>query len=218
MNYLVIDLEMCRVPRDYRSKRYKYASETIQIGAVLLDEEFKRIGTLSQFVRPEHGVIDYFIENLTGIKNGQVKHAPRLQEALLHMLNWIGDREYKVYVWSGSDRAQILHEIKAKNIEDEKIASFMEESRWVDYQDIFMKRYEMSRKMSLEEALGRADIDPEGRFHDGLNDAVNTGLLIEKLELNPDYQLVSYEMPEKLSEHLSSSLGELFAGMELKLA
>ena len=218
MNYLVIDLEMCRVPRDYRSKRYKYASETIQIGAVLLDEEFKRIGTLSQFVRPEHGVIDYFIENLTGIKNGQVKHAPRLQEALLHMLNWIGDREYKVYAWSGSDRAQILHEIKAKNIVDEKIASFMEESRWVDYQDIFMKRYEMSRKMSLEEALGRADIDPEGRFHDGLNDAVNTGLLIEKLELNPDYQLVSYEMPEKLSEHLSSSLGELFAGMELKLA
>ena len=218
MNYLVIDLEMCRVPRDYRSKRYKYASETIQIGAVLLDEEFKRIGTLSQFVHPEYGVIDYFIENLTGIKNGQVKHAPRLQEALLHMLNWIGDREYKVYAWSGSDRAQILHEIKAKNIVDEKIASFMEESRWVDDQDIFMKRYEMSRKMSLEEALGRADIDPEGRFHDGLNDAVNTGLLIEKLELNPDYQLVSYEMPEKLSEHLSNSLGELFAGMELKLA
>ena len=218
MNYLVIDLEMCKVPRDYRSKRYKYANETIQIGAVLLDEEFKRIGTLSQFVHPEHGVIDYFIENLTGIKNGQVKHAPRLQEALLHMLNWIGDREYKVYAWSGSDRAQILHEIKAKNIVDEKIASFMEESRWVDYQDIFMKRYEMSRKMSLEEALGRADIDPEGRFHDGLNDAVNTGLLIEKLELNPDYQLVSYEMPEKPYEHLSSSLGELFAGMELKLA
>ncbi len=211
MNYLVIDLEMCKVPRDYRSKRYKYANETIQIGAVLLDEEFKRIGTLSQFVHPEHGVINYFIENLTGIKNGQVKHAPRLQEALLHMLNWIGDREYKVYAWSGSDRAQILHEIKAKNIVDEKIASFMEESRWVDYQDIFMKRYEMSRKMSLEEALGRADIDPEGRFHDGLNDAVNTGLLIEKLELNPDYQLVSYEMPEKPSEHLSSSLGELFA-------
>ena len=218
MNYLVIDLEMCKVPRDYRSKRYKYANETIQIGAVLLDEEFKRIGTLSQFVHPEHGVIDYFIENLTGIKNVQVKHAPRLQEALLHMLNWIGDREYKVYAWSGSDRAQILHEIKAKNIVDEKIASFMEESRWVDYQDIFMKRYEMSRKMSLEEAMGRADIDPEGRFHDGLNDAVNTGLLIEKLELNPDYQLVSYEMPEKPSEHLSSSLGELFVGMELKLA
>ena len=39
MNYLVIDLEMCNVPRDYRSRSYKYANETIQIGAVLLDEE-----------------------------------------------------------------------------------------------------------------------------------------------------------------------------------
>ena len=34
---LVIDLEMCKVPRDYRSNSYKYATETIQIGAVLLD-------------------------------------------------------------------------------------------------------------------------------------------------------------------------------------
>ena len=119
MNYLVIDLEMCNVPRDYRSRSYKYANETIQIGAVLLDEEFKRIGTLSQYVHPEHGVIDPFIQNLTGIRNSQVKKAPRIEEALLHMIDWIGDREYKVYAWSGSDRAQLLHEIKAKKICDE---------------------------------------------------------------------------------------------------
>ena len=111
MNYLVIDLEMCNVPRDYRSRSYKYANETIQIGAVLLDEEFKRIGTLSQYVHPEHGVIDPFIQNLTGIRNSQVKKAPRIEEALLHMIDWIGDREYKVYAWSGSDRAQLLHEL-----------------------------------------------------------------------------------------------------------
>lgn len=142
---LVIDLEMCKVPRDYRSNSYKYATETIQIGAVLLDDSFKRIGTLCQYVHPEHGVIDYFIENLTGIKNSQVKNAPK-----------------------------------------------------------------------LEEALGRVEIEPEGNFHDGLDDAVNTGYLIEKLELNPEYQLVSYEMPDKPSERLSSTLGELFAWLNLQ--
>lgn len=142
---LVIDLEMCKVPRDYRSNSYKYATETIQIGAVLLDDSFKRIGTLCQYVHPEHGVIDYFIENLTGIKNSQVKNVPK-----------------------------------------------------------------------LEEALGRVEIEPEGNFHDGLDDAVNTGYLIEKLELNPEYQLVSYEMPDKPSERLSSTLGELFAGLNLQ--
>ena len=99
-----------------------------------------------------------------------------------------------------------LHEITAKQITDESVDAFMMEDRWVDYQMVFSQRFQLTRRISLEEALGRADIDPEGRFHDGLNDAVNTGLLIEKLELSSDYQLVSYEMPEKPSEHLSSSL------------
>lgn len=218
MNYLVIDLEMCNVPRDYRSRSYKYANETIQIGAVLLDEEFKRIGTLSQYVHPEHGVIDPFIQNLTGIRNSQVKKAPRIEEALLHMIDWIGDREYKVYAWSGSDRAQLLHEIKAKKICNERILDFVCEARWIDYQDVFVKRFGIERKIGLEEALGRVEIEPEGRLHDGLDDAVNTGYLIEKLKMNPEYKLVSYEMPEQEQGHLSCTLGELFTGLELKLA
>ena len=99
MFHLVIDLEMCKVPRDYRSKSYRYAYEIIQIGAVLLDDSFKRIGTLCQYVHPEHGVIDYFIENLTGIKNSQVKKAPKLEEVLIHMIDWLGERDYKIYAW-----------------------------------------------------------------------------------------------------------------------
>ena len=37
MDYLVLDLEMCKVPKNYRRKDYQYATETIQIGAVLLN-------------------------------------------------------------------------------------------------------------------------------------------------------------------------------------
>ena len=218
MFYLVIDLEMCKVPRDYRSKSYRYANETIQIGAVLLDDSFKRIGTLCQYVHPEHGVIDYFIENLTGIKNSQVKKAPKLDEALIHMIDWLGERDFKIYAWSESDRNQLLHEIKAKNMTDERIYAFMKAENWIDYQNVFTKRFELSRQLSLEEALGRAEIEPEGKFHDGLDDAVNTAYLIEKLELNPEYQLVSYEMPDKPSERLCSTLGELFVGLDIKWA
>ena len=198
MYNLIIDLEMCNVPRDYRRRSYKYANETIQIGAVLLDENFKRISTLCQYVHPEYGVIDHFIESLTGIRNSQVKNAPRIQEALLHMIDWLGDRDYQIYAWSESDRDQIVHEIKAKKITDEKILAFVEKENWIDYQAVFTRRYELTRQLSLE-------------------DAVNTGYLIEKLELNPDYQLVSYELPEKPTEHLSSNLGELLAGLNLQL-
>ena len=107
--------------------------------------------------------------------------------------------------------------MKAKKIDDIRINTFIDESRWIDYQDVFTKRFELERQISLEEALGRVEIEPEGRFHDGLDDAVNTGRLIEKLELNLEYQLVSYEMPEKETEHLSCTLGELLSGLNLQL-
>lgn len=107
--------------------------------------------------------------------------------------------------------------MKAKKIDDIRINTFIDESRWIDYQDVFTKRFELERQISLEEALGRVEIEPEGRFHDGLDDAVNTGRLIEKLELNLEYQLVSYEMPEKETEYLSCTLGELLSGLNLQL-
>lgn len=215
MNYLVIDVEMCKVPKHYRTKDYTHAKEIIQIGAVLLDEHYSRIDTLSQYVHPEHGVIDHFIKDLTGIQNSQVKRVPRLKEALFHMLDWIGERPYRVYAWSDTDRAQLLREVCSKNIQDERIASFLEEERWVDYQDVFVKRYDFPRQISLTEALERAGIEPESRLHDGLNDAIHTGYLIERLELNPDYQLVSYEFPETDSKSFCGTLGELFAGLGL---
>ena len=138
-----------------------------------------------------------------------------MQEALLHMIDWLGEREYRIYAWSESDRDQIVHEIKAKKITDEKILAFVEKENWIDYQAVFTKRYKLTRQLSLEEALERAEIEPEGRFHDGLDDAVNTAYLIEKLELNPEYQLVSYEMPDKPSERLCSTLGDFFTGLNL---
>ena len=35
MCYIVVDLEMCRIPKRLRTKSFKWASETIQIGAVI---------------------------------------------------------------------------------------------------------------------------------------------------------------------------------------
>ena len=37
--YVVVDLEMCKVPYSNRKKEFHGANETIQIGAVLLNEK-----------------------------------------------------------------------------------------------------------------------------------------------------------------------------------
>lgn len=53
------------------------------------------------------------------------------------MIDWLGEREYKIYAWSESDRDQIVHEIKAKKITDEKLLAFVEKENWIDYQAVF---------------------------------------------------------------------------------
>lgn len=53
MNYVVIDLEMCKVPKMYRNKIYKYATEIIEIGTVLLNEDFRQIATLSLQIKSQ---------------------------------------------------------------------------------------------------------------------------------------------------------------------
>lgn len=217
LNYLVIDLEMCKVPKNYRGKSYKYASEIIQVGAVLLDKEYKEIGTLCQYVHPEYGVLDYFITNLTGIENGQVKNAPKLKDALIYMVDWLGEREYKIFAWSKSDYCQFDHEITSKHLENEKIREFMNPERWIDYQEIFGKKYHFEQPVGLKEALMLCDIEPDGRLHDGLDDARNTARLIEKLEKNPEYKLVYREREEEMrSQPLKVSLGDLFKGLDIQ--
>lgn len=214
MNYLVLDLEMCGVQPHYRTDKFHFATEIIQIGGVLLDEEYQCIGEIRQYVHPEHGVIDNFILSLTGISNADVKHAPSLAEAMNHMLNWIGNREYQVIAWSKNDYNQFRKEIKAKEIVDDKIHNFMNKKNWIDYQRSFGERFEFSREVGLEEALLYCEIEAEGRLHDGLCDAINTAKILKKLELHPEFEIENYEKGiTEAVEPLNYSLGELFANL-----
>ena len=61
------------------------------------------------------------------------------------------------------------------------------------------------------------NIEPDGRLHDGLDDAWNTARLIEKLEKNPDYKLVYRERQvQEDSQPLKICLGDLFKGLDLQ--
>ena len=217
MYNLVLDLEMCNVPRKFRKKEYKYALEIIQLGAVLLDENFNRVDTFSSYVHPNYGYVDSFIKDLTGITNKEVKNAKELEEVLIDFLCWLDDREYKIYAWSESDYCQFEHEIRCKNIEGDYIDDFMKLDRWIDYQKIFDDRYGYDKAVSLENALILCDIDSEGRMHDGLDDAINTSKLISVLENNPNYQLTDYIIVDE-PKPLMTCLGDMFAGIRLQMA
>lgn len=211
--YAVVDLEMCKVPYGARKGKYRWASETIQIGAVLVNEELEIVDEFVTYVSPEYGFIDTYINNLTGISRADVAKAPDMKTALQKFVSWLPE-DTKVVSWSNNDELQIRHEMLSKEIDIDGLEQILDE--WIDCQKTFAKKMNNQRCYRLSEALVAADINYEDGAHDGLVDAYNTALLFAKMEkeeelvLNPYYRNAITE-----EEDNGFSLGSLFAGIDL---
>ena len=209
---VVIDVEMCKVEKRFQWKNYPYANEIIQIGAVMMDSSYEIIEEFSAYVYPLYGKINYFIKNLTGITEKDVRKAQPLSSVLNAILEWIGERDAMFYSWSDTDYYQIRNEINAKVFDKSLYAVLLEKERWIDYQERAGRRFGSRNPISLEHALSIADIDQEGRAHDGLVDAYNTARLIQKLEKNPESRF-SLDLLDKKDEENDTPLGFSLGGM-----
>lgn len=213
--YAVVDLEMCKVPYGTRKDKYRWANETIQIGAVLLNEYLEIEDKFVTYVLPQFGFIDTYINNLTGISRSDVSNAPNMKEALQQFVNWLPD-DAKVVSWSKNDELQIRHEIEAKDICIERLADILDS--WVDCQETFGEKMNSRKCYKLSEALVAADIMYEDGAHDGLVDAYNTALLFAKMEKEPELILNPYYQRAISDEERSSgfSIGNLFGSLDLQ--
>lgn len=215
MKYVVVDLEMCKVSRALRCAEYHYGSETIQIGAVLLDDNYEIVSKFNTYVHPQYGQIDHFINKLTGINKQDITDVPEFGEALKMFLDWLPEDAVCVS-WSESDEKHIRHETQAKGITDERLPGILDS--WIDCQKTFGKRMGASKPYSLAEALIAADVFQEGNAHDGLTDACNTAVLFAKMMKNPEFDLhPAYKAAhEGTSQPLTVNIGELLGNITLK--
>lgn len=216
--HVVIDLEMCKVPKSCRTKSYKWQNETIQIGAVLLDRDYEVIDSFNTFVSPEYGYVDPFIKSLTGIQPKDVANAPKMTEAIKMFTDWIPQGEVEIVSWSDSDENQLRREMTGKEISNDRMEELFE--TWKDCQVTFSEKMKAERRYNLREALIAADILQEGKEHDGLSDAYNTALLFSKMETEEDFKLNDVYEEARFGEveHLSCTLGDVFGNLGIQLA
>ena len=213
--YVVVDLEMCRVPADRRKALgYSRGSETIQIGAVLLDEKYEVVDEFNMFVRPEYGFMDTFIMNLTGIDSKELRDAPSMKEVLIEFINWV-PKDAHVISWSDSDKGQIRYEAVKKGIHHERLDIMME--TWIDSQKMFMEKINENRRYKLSEALIVSDIDQEGQEHNGLADAYNTAKLFTKMMTELEMKLNPYfvQSRQENKERFSFSIADAFQNIQI---
>lgn len=206
--YVVVDLEMCSVPAEKRKACFPWGDETIQIGAVLLDEEYHIVDEFNTYVCPKYGFIDDFISRLTGIGQEDVKNAPSMEEAMQEFVNWIPEGAYMVS-WSNSDLIQIRKELELKGLK----AAYLKQlsSKWIDCQKLFSEKVNDDQLYRLSEAISMTDIIWEGRAHNGLMDAKNTARLYAKMMTEPKLNITHYNRNERTvySEKVSYTLGDM---------
>lgn len=212
MKCVVVDMEFCKVPKGCRRKEYRLGRETIQIGAVLLDEGLAVVDKFCINVQPQYGFIDAEIKNLTGIRQNDVKQALVMSEALIQFADWLPDEDVDCVCWSDSDYRQMTNEMKAKNIVNEKVSQLFE--GWIDAQVMFNKKIANGRNFNLTEAVIASDIATDVSAHNGLDDAYNTALLYAKLISEPDFQINEiYEAAvNNEPETLTVCIGDLLKG------
>lgn len=213
--YVIVDLEMCNVPKNNRTKRFRWSNELIQIGAVLVDEDLEIIDKFMTYVKPEFGRLDSHIEQLTGIKEHNLTNAPTAEEALEAFFTWVPDGAILVS-WSENDEIQIRRELKGKDIQISNIEDKLE--GWIDCQKMFSDKLNSPRRYRLLEALNIAAVDYKEQQHDGLIDAYNTALLFVKMERENVLQVSTYYLElQQLSEDFYTPFADIFSQRKVLL-
>ena len=170
MRRIFVDLEMHPIVKIYEGPG-GWRQETIEIGAVMLDEDLEEIGSFKEYVKPAFSDKVYGrIRKLTGITAEMLADADSFEAVLMRFCEWCGSSDYIIYSWSDSDIWQIIEECRMKCITcNEKLRYML--NHWKDFQEDFCNLLHLEKVMNLGRAVTLAGLDFSGREHDGLADA-----------------------------------------------
>ena len=196
----------------YKEEREISKMEIIEIGAVILDEQYLVMGEFKTLVKPQfNDTISKRYETLTGISTQMVADAPTFVTAYEMFVNWCEayGKEYEVYAWSDSDYHQLAAELKLKGYYKKDMVRPLE--KWYDFQLEYTQKLGLERALSLENALYYAGVDFAGRMHDALCDAKNTAELFAIVRNESRCEKVLKAVMDVLkTKSMGSALGDLF--------
>jgi 3'-5' exoribonuclease 1 len=165
MNYIIVDLEAtCWEGREANK------NETIEIGAVLVNEKKQIISEFEQFVKPlMNPILSDFCKDLTSISQPQVDDAPLFPEAIQRFQSWIqtNSEPFLLCSWGFYDQKQLERDCLLHGLETNWLKSHI--SLKHQYANIKSLR----RALGMKNALLNEKMALAGTHHRGIDDARN---------------------------------------------
>lgn len=172
MNYVIFDLEAtCWEGWD------KSQNETIEIGAVLINEDKKNISEFQQFVKPlKHPILSEFCKNLTTINQEEVDNAPFFSEAIDKFKDWFKceSENYLLFSWGIYDKIQFESDCQIYGLDSTWV------SKHINLKQQYAEFKKLKRSIGMKNALILENLEIEGTHHRGIDDARNIGKIFIK--------------------------------------
>lgn len=159
--YVVIDIETTGFSPS--------KNEIIEIGAILVDENYNELSSFESFVKTPY--IPPFITQLTGISARDTRDAPTLIEVLLLLSEFCGGA-VPIAHYAPFDKKFIRHYLKETN------TNFIE-TTWIDSINIFKQKYPGMPNYKLETLIREFNLATK-EDHRALSDARHTLTLLKK--------------------------------------
>lgn len=190
--FVCIDIEMSEINGKSRRNVHGMRHEVIQIGAVMLDENYNQISSFSIFVKPTFSTINQTIEDLTGITNEMVENADDFITAFDKYCYWLGNEDVTTFCWSDSNYNQLWNEVNLKARHRTDLLDMLK--TFVNLQKTFGDLLNAPKAISLESAIKLSSGKFEGQKHTALSDAYNTAKILHKIccskSLKPHFELL----------------------------
>ena len=211
--YVCIDIEMSELTASQKQMICGLRNEVIQIGAVMLDENYNMISEFNSYVKPCYSSVTPLIHELTGITNEKLEKADDFITAFDKYNYWLGDAEITTFCWSKSDFTQLWNELelKAKHRTD----LFAPLKNFVDLQQIYCDQIGAEIPVSLEAALKFLQLDYQGQIHTANCDAFNTARILHKIfcskGLKPSIEYISSAKAPRIKNETKKVLDKVRA-------
>ena len=209
--YICIDLEMNELTSKERKSVKGMSGEVIQIGAVMLDENFNCISQFSSLVKPVFSHIADEITKLTGISDEAVANSDTFSSVFYKLYCWAGKDSVTAFCWSDSDYKQLWNEIYVKAKNHDEYRKFLK--TFADLQLAFGKRLGAEKALSLDSALKLCRLKFKGQRHNALADAFNTARILYKMQQSDKS---SVENLPKLSTYAETGISKRFEASRTK--
>jgi inhibitor of KinA sporulation pathway (predicted exonuclease) len=172
MNYIIFDLEAtCWGGWD------KSDNETIEIGAILIDENKQIISEFVQFIKSlKYPKLSDFCIQLTSIKQADVDEAPYFNEAAADFRDWFHfeNEDYRLCSWGFYDKKQLDSDCAIHGLDHTWT------NKHISLKHQYAKFKNLKRAIGMKNALKMEGLSMEGTHHRGIDDARNIAKIFIK--------------------------------------